>query len=163
MSGQEVKSTADSVLDDDLLQLLAESQAPVELSSAERGRIRTGLMARIRAERQVPDLVTIRAQEGDWTEVAPKAKIKVLFTDPQTGALSYLLRLEPGFEYPPHGHPMDEECLVLEGEFSIGDCKLRAGDYHLAPEGARHEKASTATGALLFIRGPLGETTPDPS
>lgn len=164
MSEQGVKSTADCVVDDDMLQLLAESQDPVPVAPDDSRRIRTGLMARIRAERQAPepDLVTIRAEEGEWTEVAPKARIKVLSTDPRTGALSYLLRLEPGFEYQPHGHAIDEECLVLEGEFRIGECRLKAGDYHLAPEGTRHERASTATGALLFIRGPVGEVASAP-
>lgn len=58
---------------------------------------------------------------------------------------------------PPHEHPLDEECLVLEGEFTLESIKLRAGDFHFAPKGMTHGVARSEHGALLYIRGAAQE------
>jgi len=63
------------------------------------------------------------------------------------------LKLEPGAAVVPHDHPVDEECLVLEGEARIGELVVRAGDYHLAPRGKPHGMITSEHGALLFLRG----------
>ena len=51
---------------------------------------------------------------------------------------------------PAHDHGFPEECLVLQGEITIGDITVCAGDYHFAAKGARHGTLTTRTGALLF-------------
>ena len=113
----------------------------------------SALRARVLAqaiESDVGQLQTIRAEEGLWHSVAPLVDMKLLYDD--GSSRSFLLRLQAGARLPPHGHAADEECIVLQGEGSIGDVLLRAGDYHLAPKGMRHGETFTATGALLFIR-----------
>ena len=113
----------------------------------------SALRARVLAqaiESDVGQLQTIRAEEGLWHSVAPLVDMKLLYDD--GSSRSFLLRLQAGARLPPHGHAADEECIVLQGEGSIGDVFLRAGDYHLAPKGMRHGETFTATGALLFIR-----------
>ena len=112
----------------------------------------TALRARVLALPNEPcaQLQTIRAHEGLWQNIAPLVDMKMLYDDGSSHSI--LLRLQPGGRLPAHGHAADEECIVLEGEGSIGDIFLRAGDYHLAPKGMRHGETFSATGALLFIR-----------
>lgn len=70
------------------------------------------------------------------------------------GVLSYLLRLAPGATLPAHRHPIDEECIVLQGRLTVGSrIELGPGGYHLAHRGALHARISTPTGALIFLRG----------
>ena len=112
----------------------------------------TALRARVLALPSEPgaQLQTVHAHEGLWQNIAPLVDMKLLHDDGLSRSI--LLRLQPGGRLPAHGHAADEECIVLEGEGSIGDIFLRAGDYHLAPKGMRHGETFTATGALLFIR-----------
>ena len=93
---------------------------------------------------------TIRADAGQWVEIVPRVHLKRLHRDGD--ARSYLLRLEPGGVLPRHHHDGDEECIVMEGEVFLGDLRVAAGDYHLAPRGATHGEIRSPRGALLFIR-----------
>ena len=99
---------------------------------------------------------TVHADEGDWQPFIDGVSIKVLRDD--GGVLSYLLRLAPGAALPPHRHPLDEECMVLDGTLRIGShTEVRAGGYHLAHRGALHPTVSTRTGATIFLRGAAPE------
>jgi hypothetical protein len=53
-------------------------------------------------------------------------------------------------------YPGDELCLVLKGDFRLGDLELGAGAYHVARRGTRDGEASSRGGCLLFIRVPSG-------
>lgn len=96
--------------------------------------------------------LTLGPGDGDWQPFLPGVEIKVLHHREQT--LSYLLRLAPGASLPPHRHPQDEECVVLEGRLQIGShTRIDAGGYHLAHRGALHATVRTDTGATIFLRG----------
>jgi quercetin dioxygenase-like cupin family protein len=113
-------------------------------------RVKARVMAAIREEPS-PLLVTSRAAEGAWARVGPGLERKVLWATP--AAVSAMWRLAPGASLPPHLHAADEECVVLEGSVRIGaDLLLRAGDFHVAPQGSRHEATATETGAVVFLR-----------
>jgi len=59
---------------------------------------------------------------------------------------------------PAHRHPMDEECIVLEGTLKVGTrIEVGPGGYHLAHQGALHAPVSTRTGATIFLRGAVPE------
>jgi quercetin dioxygenase-like cupin family protein len=127
-------------------------------ASVERA-LRARLLERVRRER-AREPITIRGGDAGWEPFGPKLHIKMLHRD---GAhRSFLLRLEPGAVIDAHDHEEDEECLVLEGEIRSGDLVVRAGDYHLAPRGVRHEPIHSPAGALLFIRAvmPAGARLP---
>jgi len=98
--------------------------------------------------------ITIRADVGQWVEIVPRVHLKRLHRDGD--ARTYLLRLEPGGVIPRHHHDSDEECMVMEGEVFLGDLRVAAGDYHLAPRGATHGEIRSPNGALLFIRSATG-------
>ena len=95
--------------------------------------------------------LTVRAGSGQWETLAPGLERKVLWRSGQ--ACSSMIRLQPGTSFPPHEHPIDEECVVLEGSLRIGpDLLLRPGDFHVGLQGVRHGTVSTETGALCFLR-----------
>jgi quercetin dioxygenase-like cupin family protein len=96
--------------------------------------------------------LTIDADQGDWQAFTAGVRIKVLHE--HDGVLSYLLNLGPGASLPPHRHPADEECLVLEGTLQVGSrIEIGPGGYHLAHRGALHATISTRGGATIFLRG----------
>jgi quercetin dioxygenase-like cupin family protein len=112
--------------------------------------IRRRLMERV-ADADATHL-TIAGDAGEWQPFMDGVQIKVLRE--QAGALSYLLRLEPGATVPPHRHPQDEECIVIEGSLRVGThTTFGPGSYHLAHGGALHPTISTDTGATIFLRG----------
>ncbi len=125
-------------------------QAPEALA------IRRRLMERV-ADADASHL-TIGADEGRWQPFLDGVAIKVLHE--QAGVLSYLLRLAPGATLPPHRHPQDEECLVLEGRLRVGSMvEIGPGGYHLAHGGALHATISSETGATVFLRGAVPDTS----
>ncbi|HRD85916.1 MAG TPA: cupin domain-containing protein [Rubrivivax sp.] len=102
--------------------------------------------------------LTIAADDGDWHPFVEGVSIKVLRE--HQGTLSYLLRLAPGACLPPHRHPVDEECIVLEGRLRVGTrVDIGPGAYHLAHGGALHPTISTRTGATIFLRGAVPDAT----
>jgi len=82
---------------------------------------------------------TVQLAQG-WRELIPGIEFKRLCVDEQAGTKSFLLRARAGMSLPEHTHQGYEECLVLEGEFSMGDLTLHAGDYHAAAAGTTHSR-----------------------
>lgn len=100
--------------------------------------------------------LTIDGDDGEWQPFLEGVTIKVLRE--HGDLLSYLLRLEPGATLPPHRHPHDEECIVLEGRLRVGSqVEIGPGGYHLAHMGALHATITTETGATVFLRGAVPE------
>lgn len=116
------------------------------------------LIARVRAK--VMEVVaresarahcTVRAGAGGWETVAPGVQRRLLWE--RGDAASCMIRLAPGTSFPPHNHPMDEECVILEGSLRIGaELVLRPGDFHVGVDGVEHEIVSTEDGCLCFLR-----------
>lgn len=130
---------------DPALDLPAHDAGPVPARA-----IRRRLMERV-ADADVSHL-TIDGDEGEWQPFLDGVAIKVLHE--HDGVLSYLLRLAPGARLPPHRHPHDEECIVLEGRLRVGSqVEIGPGGYHLAHRGALHATIGTETGATIFLRG----------
>ncbi len=72
-----------------------------------------------------------------------------------TEVISMLVRFAAGACVPDHGHALDEDCLVLQGEMFLGDILLRAGDYQLAPAGGTHFGETSDVGAMFYFHGAL--------
>jgi anti-sigma factor ChrR (cupin superfamily) len=98
-----------------------------------------------------------RAAEGTWQPVMPGIEVKTLFHDAAACTVSFLLRAQPNASLPAHRHTASEECVVLEGEFTLGDATLRAGDYLFAASGTDHPAATTRTGVLVYLRGSVAD------
>ena len=115
--------------------------------------MKSRLMARVRDLEHGGVTSTVRPDQGEWEKFSPRIKLKVLRRDANGGSMSYLLKLEPGAFLVPHKHAIDEECVVLEGEVTIGTELVGPGSYHLAPRGMVHHPIRSEHGAILFIRG----------
>ncbi len=145
----------DDVLDEETLRLLGDAPAPLDVSPERMQRLRDRIMQKIDDDiaQASQAFLTVRTDDGDWVEIAPKISKKVLYANSETGAESYLLKADPGAEAPPHSHEHDEHCVVLEGAFTFGEgIYLKAGDYHFAPRGSEHGIASTDIGVLVYIQ-----------
>lgn len=95
---------------------------------------------------------TIRETEGRWVEIAPGARKKHLYYDDKSRSEAFLIDLDPGARLPEHGHEGTEDCLVISGDFSIGDLRLKAGDFHAAFTASRHAACRSESGCRLFIK-----------
>ncbi len=144
-----------AALDADTLQWLLDSPAPPEADDpAARARSRRRLLRAIAANET--RLVTVAPAGDGFAPFAPGVAIKVLHR--AGGLMAYLLRLDPGAALPAHRHPLDETCVVLEGELQIGaTLVVPAGGYHLAPAGSLHAAVTSRSGALLFLHGAVPE------
>jgi anti-sigma factor ChrR (cupin superfamily) len=74
-----------------------------------------------------------------------------LFVDAVEDRATFLVRMAPGTAYPGHVHAGPEECFVLAGDLSVGDRRMRAGDYQRAESGSTHGVQSTEGGCVLLL------------
>jgi quercetin dioxygenase-like cupin family protein len=149
------------LLDEDVESALErEVFAPRPQDDALLARVRANLMGRIAAgQKSASPHLTVRADDDGWELLQPGVRRKVLLETDST--VSCLMRLDAGIVMPGHSHPIDEECLVLEGTLRIGtDLLLHAGDFHVGRQGVDHAEASTDTGTLLYLRSGKPQCTP---
>jgi len=106
--------------------------------------------ARLAAARAQPGTGGWQAP-GEWVHNRPG--VQVLPLAAKRHVVSMLVRFEPGAGVPDHGHEIDEDCLVPEGEMFLGDILLRPGDYQLAPAGGGHFGETSDAGVLFFFHG----------
>lgn len=138
-----------------LLAQLVQAVAPAPLAADAQTRIKRHLLRRIAGE-QMPLHKTVLPGEAGWEPLGPGLTMKRLHES--GGILSYLVRLAPGAVLAAHRHPVDEECVVLEGEMLIGEHRVGAGGFHLGRAGLLHDRiCSGEAGALVFLRGAVPE------
>ncbi len=150
--------TPTPVLDDAAVKALAEALAPHELPAERAAALRERVLQHTGQAQSgaQPELLTIRAHEG-WKTIAPGVEMKDLYIDDASRTRSFLVRMQPGSNLPGHEHAGDEECMVLDGEVSLGGIVVRAGDYHMAPKGVPHGTVTTNIGALLYVRAAMAD------
>lgn len=172
LAGEYVLGTLDGPARDDFAEALTRDSG-LRLLVAEWEQRLTGLDDAVPKEAPPPELwnridaaldaetgmsyaaLTIRSSDGDWQILMEGVEKKTLLSDEENGVETYLLRVAPDTSFPAHGHEKIEECLVVEGEFFIGDLRLRVGDFHAVPAGFDHVEAYTKTGTVVFIRGEI--------
>lgn len=145
------KLNAAAIIPSDIESLLVSNLSLLEPPVLQRDRMRERLMARARANPNLPaDFITVRKDEGDWTEISVGVFKKTLVDNHKMKAS--LFHMLPGSAFAAHEHASDEECMCLEGDVSFGDMKIGAGDFHLAPRGLPHGTVTTVDGCLLYVR-----------
>lgn len=137
-------------LEADIVDALVAAQTEAEADPAVLARVRTRLMQNIAADASGRH-VTVTPEGGQWRDFLPGIQRKVLHE--QSGLMSYLLRFAPGAVLPAHRHPVDEECVVIEGRLRIGKLTLEAGGFHLARQGLPHGDIESREGAVIYLRG----------
>ena len=100
---------------------------------------------------ELPGTVTVRAGAGDWIEVSPGLRIKIMNRIESINRQTFMAWLQPGAEYADHDHDQDEEIYMMEGDLIIGDLVLKAGDFHAARAGRHHPVHRTTAGCLCLI------------
>lgn len=132
-------------------EMLLEALLPIEPQAERRASMRERIFERIHSQ-PVPqrDLITVRADEGNWIEVAPGVRLKKLLHS--GGVVASLIRMRPGSSIPAHEHPEPEECICLEGEVWLGSTRVCTGDFHYAPAGVPHGVVHSPAGCLLYVR-----------
>lgn len=107
----------------------------------------------------LPGTRTQRSDSAQWKEIGPGIKSRVLHVDRANNRISVLLRMVPGATYEAHAHDIEEETLVIEGDWNIGDLHLKAGDYHVASTRAHHCTGRTVSGCLIHLVTSLSPKT----
>jgi anti-sigma factor ChrR (cupin superfamily) len=118
-------------------------------SASLRERLARRIASETGGEPVVPALSTWT--EPEWREVAPGISVKVLATDRERSRVSLLVRLAPGTDYPPHRHDGVEELHMLEGELTVGDRTLYAGDYLRSEPGTVDRLVRSETGCTGIL------------
>ena len=80
----------------------------------------------------------------------PGAWIKLLSVDRAHHFVVLLGKLNPGVRYPAHTHEGSEDLYLLTGDLHIGDCVMRAGDFHHSDAGTSHAENYSAGGCTLL-------------
>ena len=137
-------------LDADIVDQLHDALVPEPMDAALAARVKRRVLQRI-AEEQRPQHLTVQAHEGVWQPFGPGVQLKLLHA--AGDVWSYLLKLEPGAQLPTHRHPVDEECMVLEGTVQVGELRVAAGGFHLGRKDVLHAPITALDGALLYLRG----------
>jgi quercetin dioxygenase-like cupin family protein len=140
-----------AILDPDIVAALIAAQRPdAAADAAVLERVRARVLRHIASD-SAAQHVTVTNKAGNWHGFLPGIQRKVLHE--QHGVMSYLLKFAPGAVLPAHRHPMDEECIVLEGALRIGDVALSAGGFHLARQGLPHADIVSDAGAVIYLHG----------
>ncbi len=138
----------------ELMQALCAAQASEPIDAVLAQRIKHRVLTRI-AQADDPHRTEPQGNEG-WQRFAAGLRIKVL--NEADGVMSYLLEFEAGAQLAAHRHPLDEECVVLQGSLRIGDTlELSAGAFHLARRDTLHAAITSDGGATIFLRGATPE------
>jgi anti-sigma factor ChrR (cupin superfamily) len=138
-------------LDADIARALTAAQRPDDAAdAASLERVRSRLMKRIAAD-SVQHHTAIDANAGSWHGFLPGIQRKVLHE--QAGVMSYLLKFAPGAVLPAHRHPVDEECVVIEGHLRIGELTLGPGGFHRVRHDVLDADSTTDDGCVIYLRG----------
>ena len=133
--------------------------APLALGEAEP--LPSGLFEKIEARIEtsgveLPGTFTLRAGSGEWRQVSPGLRIKMLNEIESVGRQTFMAELQPGAEYTDHDHDQDEEIYMISGDLIIGGLVLEAGDFHVAKTGKHHPTHKSRTGCLCIISQAIG-------
>ncbi|HEY7543344.1 MAG TPA: cupin domain-containing protein [Blastocatellia bacterium] len=129
--------------------------------STPKAEVRDALLACIQSDGErpepkiSPEIFSVRACEGEWSQIAEGILIKVLSMDEATGVATSLVRMSPGMRLEPHRHKGIEEIFILEGDCCVDDATLGPGDYHRAVQGSVHLSTYTVHGTMFLLRAPL--------
>jgi len=120
------------------------------------------LLERIRLVSSVaPSMANVDFDGLEWTTppLASGFQIHVCDKDSATGAMTLLLRGDPGASYPDHSHPGGERFVVLQGSFRDHRAEYTTGDYYAYAPGSEHRNVCITGDSpciLLIVTGPGG-------
>lgn len=106
----------------------------------------------------VDDILIRNCAMNGWEDTGiPGIEVRRLSADRERNQMTALFRMAPGTAYPRHVHDGPEECYVLQGDLSVGDQVMHAGDYQKMAPGTQHGVQSTENGCVLLIVSSLSD------
>jgi anti-sigma factor ChrR (cupin superfamily) len=121
--------------------------------------VRNLLLERIQSEdgrtALSPEILSVRADQGEWSRIAEGILIKVLSTDEASGLTTSLVKMSAGMRLEPHRHRGVEELFILEGDCNVNGEVLGPGDYHRADPGSIHLTTRTVAGTMFLLRASM--------
>lgn len=103
-----------------------------------------------------PLLEFLQSQQMQWRRPAealghPEVRWKPMSRDAQTGAVTALIQIPPGWNAPePYALAAEEELFVLSGSLTMSDVVYGKHDYAFLPAGYGREGAKSEEGAVLL-------------
>ena len=93
-----------------------------------------------------------------WIEAGPGNKMKVIYSDPASGLLTIVAKLEPGAGIPAHVHEDLEQTFVLEGSLLDDEGECTAGNFVIRAKGSRHSPVAPngCTMLVFFLKPTAG-------
>ena len=84
-------------------------------------------------------------------------EVKMLREEPEGGAKTMLVRLQPGGRIEPHPHRVNVQHFVVEGEYHTKGKTFETGSYRLLPKDKDVAPITTQNGVIILIMyDPLG-------
>jgi len=133
------------------LRLMAYAAPPVAPPAALRDRVAARARGPVEASFTIASSFFSRSGAMSWSPLAPGIDVKVLHSDPATGAHTTLVRMAPNRHFPAHDHRFIEDLYLVEGEVWVGDVPMAAGDYCRAEAGTAHNDVRSGDGGALAI------------
>jgi len=100
----------------------------------------------------------VPGNSGEWEATSVDGiEARQLFVDRASDRATFLVRMASGTAYPAHVHAGPEECFVLEGDLTVGDVTMHAGDYQRAERGSRHGLQTSESGCVLLLVSSLAD------
>ena len=96
------------------------------------------------------DVVHMRWDERSWLETETPGIEYALLRPQADGGATILLHFEKGVIGAAHTHPGGEELFVVSGDITIGEERLKAGDYLYTPPGADHDAIAAEETVLML-------------
>lgn len=96
------------------------------------------------------DVHIARLEDRQWAPTETAGLDFALMRPNETGGATILLRFEAGVVGAAHTHPAGEELFVVSGDITIGDRRLKAGDYLYTPPDGVHEAVAHEPTVLLL-------------
>jgi anti-sigma factor ChrR (cupin superfamily) len=84
--------------------------------------------------------------------------MKVIYSDPATGLLTIIAKLDPGSGIPPHVHEDLEQTYVLEGSLVDDEGECTAGNFVIRAKGSHHSPVAPngCTMLVFFLKPTAG-------
>ena len=103
----------------------------------------------------------LRAEEGEWTALAPKIYRKQLSLRNHSNRQSYLLRMIPGGRLEPQHRDGIDEIYVVEGRLEIGENTLGPGDFQASDHKGFLPETIASGDSLILVHGRIDEAARD--
>ena len=102
-------------------------------------------------QRPTQSAQTLRNSDQAWLDSGTRGfLIKPLFEDADSGQRTWLMKVEPGAEAPPHAHDEAEQIFLIEGTFYDDENTYGPGDFAIRAPGVMHTGGSK-DGAIVIL------------